>query len=231
MIQDGAQILDIGGMSTRPGAIEISEEEEIARVIPLIKQIRNTLPKVLLSIDTYRSSVAEQAFDAGVDICNDISGGRFDPNIINITAKYRAPFIAMHTPSKSISMQKNPEYDHVVSSLMAYFSERLQTLQASGITDIILDLGFGFGKTIAHNYTLLNQIEAFSFFNRPILVGISRKSMISKTLNTEAQHALNGTTALHMKALEQGAHILRVHDVKEAVECISLHKILNQYPA
>ncbi|MBU3677316.1 MAG: dihydropteroate synthase [Chitinophagaceae bacterium] len=228
MVQAGASMLDIGGMSTRPGASEISVDEEIKRVIPLVQAIRKELPEVLISIDTYRSEVAQKALRLGADIINDISAATFDPNILTIVAEYHAPFIAMHSPAKSDTMQINPHYHNVVTDILAFFAERIQTINAKGIPDIILDLGFGFGKTLEHNYTLLNHLHDFDLFQRPMLVGISRKSMIYKALQTQAEQALNGTTALHMIALQQGANILRVHDVREAIECIQLHECLQQ---
>lgn len=228
MVADGVSILDVGGMSTRPGATEISELEESLRVIPIIKAIRKEFPNVLISIDTYRASVAEKSIDAGANIINDISAGTFDANMLDIAAKYHAPFIAMHSPAKSATMQKNPHYHNVVRELLMYFELRIQTIIAKGIPDIIIDLGFGFGKTIEHNYTLLNHLADFSLFERPMLVGISRKSMIYKPLGITPEQALNGTSALHMIALQQGAHILRVHDVREAMQCIQLHQWLQQ---
>ncbi|MGI9191198.1 MAG: dihydropteroate synthase [Chitinophagaceae bacterium] len=228
MVQDGASMLDIGGMSTRPGALEISVEEEINRVLPLVQAIRKEMPDVLISIDTYRSEVAQQTLAHGADIINDISAGTFDPKILDIVASYHAPLIAMHSPAKSDTMQNNPQYQNVVTDVLAFFAERIQTISAKGIPDIILDLGFGFGKTLEHNYTLLNHLADFDLFQRPMLVGISRKSMIYKPLQIQAEQALNGTTALHMVALHHGANMLRVHDVREAIECIQLHECLQR---
>lgn len=231
MLNDGAKILDIGGMSTRPGAEEISPQAESARILPLIELLKKQFPNTLLSVDTYRASVAQDAIAAGVDIINDISGATFDPAILISVAQAKIPFICMHTQGKPQTMQQQPQYNHVVDEISNYFSERIITLTQAGIPQIILDPGFGFGKNLQHNYQLLNGLNQFSEFKKPLLVGLSRKSMIYKPLGISPDEALNGTTALHMLALQQGADILRVHDVKEAVQCIQLHQLLqaNQY--
>lgn len=227
MLNEGATILDIGGMSTRPGAEEIDPQTEWARIMPIISLLKKTYPNTILSVDTYRADVAEKAIEAGVDIINDISGGTFDNRILSVAAQHRTPFICMHTLNKPRIMQQDPVYTHVVNELISYFKERINTLTQAGIHDIVLDPGFGFGKNTSHNYQLLNNLSQFKLLNRPVLVGISRKSMIYKPLQITPNEALNGTTALHMHALMQGADILRVHDVREAMQCIQLHRLLN----
>ncbi len=227
MLKEGATILDIGGMSTRPGAEEIDPQTEWARIMPIISLLKKTYPNTILSVDTYRADVAEKAIEAGVDIINDISGGTFDNRILSVAAQHRTPFICMHTLNKPRIMQQDPVYTHVVNELINYFKERIITLTQAGIHDIVLDPGFGFGKNTSHNYQLLNNLSQFKLLNRPVLVGISRKSMIYKPLQITPNEALNGTTALHMHALMQGADILRVHDVREAMQCIQLHRLLN----
>lgn len=226
MLHEGATILDIGGMSTRPGAEEIDSQTEWTRIKPIINLLKKTYPNTMLSVDTYRADVAEKAIEAGVDIINDISGGTFDNRILSVAAQHRTPFICMHTLNKPRVMQQDPVYTHVVNELLNYFKERINTLTQAGIHDIVLDPGFGFGKNISHNYQLLNNLSQFKSLNCPLLVGISRKSMIYKPLQITPNEALNGTTALHMHALTQGADILRVHDVREAVQCIELHRLL-----
>ena len=227
MLNEGATILDIGGMSTRPGAEEIDPQTEWARIMPIISLLKKTYPNTILSVDTYRADVAEKAIDAGIDIINDISGGTFDNRILSVAAQHGKPFICMHTLNKPRIMQQDPVYTHVVNELINYFKERIKTLTQAGIHDIVLDPGFGFGKNISHNYQLLHNLSQFKSLNCPLLVGISRKSMIYKPLQITPNEALNGTTALHMHALMQGADILRVHDVREAMQCIQLHRLLN----
>jgi len=222
MLQQGATVLDIGGMSTRPGAEEISTEEELRRVIPILHAVRQKFPEAYLSIDTYRSRVAEEAMLAGADIINDISGGDADEAILQVAARHKAPFICMHKKGIPKDMQLQPSYEDVTEEVMAYFEKKLRQVEPYGLQDILLDVGFGFGKSVEHNYQLLRHLHTFKLLGRPLLVGLSRKSMICKVLACTPENALNGTTALHMIALQQGAHILRVHDVKEAAECIRL---------
>lgn len=228
MVHEGASIIDIGGMSTRPGAIEISEQEEFARVIPVIKLLAKELPDIQISVDTYRSSIALEAIHNGASIINDISGAQFDEGILDIAAKNRATYICMHTKNKPATMQLQPYYNNVVDDLLLYFEERIALCKAKGLLDIIIDVGFGFGKSLEHNFALLANLHLFKKFELPMLVGISRKSMITKVTGTNTANALNGTTALHMMALQQGAEILRVHDVKEAKECIMLFDKLQE---
>lgn len=222
MMDDGATILDIGGMSSRPGAAFITEEEEIDRVLPVIVAIKKEIPTCFLSIDTYRSHVAEECIKAGVDIINDISGAELDIEIMDVAAKYQTPYICMHMQGNPQTMQQNPTYENVSNEVYQFLHNKIQLLKSKNVVDVISDVGFGFGKTTAHNFELLKNLAIFQQLNAPTLVGISRKSMIYKTLNTTPENALNGTTALHMIALQNGANILRVHDVKEAKECITL---------
>jgi dihydropteroate synthase len=222
MLEDGATILDIGGLSTRPGAAEISEQEETDRVVPVIEQIKKAFPDSFLSIDTYRANVAKHSVNAGADIVNDISAGTLDQNMIPAVANLNVPYIAMHMTGTPQTMQKEPVYENVVLEVMEYFIQKIKECKDAGIKDVILDPGFGFGKTLAHNYQLLKGMHNFQILNYPVLAGLSRKSMIYKLLGSDARNALNGTTALNMLALQQNAGILRVHDIKEAVECVQL---------
>ncbi|MCB9033319.1 MAG: dihydropteroate synthase [Chitinophagales bacterium] len=228
MVNDGATIIDIGGMSSRPNAQEISVEAEINRVIPTLKKIRQAFPNIFISIDTYRSEVASVAIDEGIDIINDISAGNIDEQLIDVVAKSKLPYIIMHMQNTPSNMQDNPNYNDIVLDIMDFFNNKIIELRNKGIKDIILDVGFGFGKTIAQNYILLKHITKFNVFNCPILVGISRKSMLYKLLAIEPQDALNASTAAHMLALQNGASILRVHDVKAAKECIDIWNFYRQ---
>jgi dihydropteroate synthase len=222
MLKEGAAILDIGGASTKPGQELISEEEELRRVIPVVAAIHNRFPDAWLSIDTYHARVAKEAVHAGACIVNDVSSGRFDPAMLQTVAALKVPYIAMHMQGMPKTMQMNPEYNDVVTEVRDYLRCICDDSAAAGITDVIIDPGFGFGKTVAHNFALLRSLHSFGILDRPILAGLSRKSMICKALKVNPEHALNGTTALNMVALQQGANILRVHDVKEAVEVIKL---------
>lgn len=222
MLSEGADILDIGGQSSRPGAALISSAEEADRVLPVIESINNTFPEAVISIDTFYSHVARLAIYAGATMVNDISAGEDDPGMLAFIAESKLPYIAMHKQGTPQNMQQNPVYDDVVSAILSYFQQKEILYQSMGIHNWFIDPGFGFGKTLAHNFQLLRNLHRFSVFGKPVLVGISRKSMIWKTLHTSAEQALNGTTALHMAALMNGADILRVHDVKEAKECAIL---------
>ena len=224
MIEDGMDILDVGGYSSRPGAKEISINEEIDRVIPVVKFIRKAYPELILSVDTFRSEVARNCLDLGVDIINDISAGCIDKNILDVVAEYNCPYIMMHMKGTPQTMQINPEYENLIKELLIYFAKRIYSAREKGIIDIIVDPGFGFGKTLDHNYKIMKKIENFKHLDLPILVGISRKSFITKQLNIDKKDSLNGTTALNMYFLEKNVNILRVHDVKEAKECIMLHE-------
>jgi dihydropteroate synthase len=222
MLEDGAMILDIGGLSTRPGAAEISADEEFGRVAPVIENIKKQFPKAFISIDTYRKSVAEQSVAAGADIVNDISAGNMDAEMIQCVGKWNVPYIAMHMQGTPQTMQQQPSYENITMEVMDFFISKIKECEAAGIKDIILDPGFGFGKTVAHNYQLLKGFKNFQMLGHPLLAGLSRKSMIYKLLGNTAEDGLNGTSALNMLALQQQAAILRVHDVKEAMECIQI---------
>lgn len=225
MIADGATILDIGGYSSRPGATDISSEEELGRVIPLIAEIRHEFPEILISIDTFRSEVARAAILAGADIINDISGGQLDPKILKVAAEFQCPYILMHLRGTPQTMQENTTYASFVPELLHYFSVQINAAKKAGVKDIILDPGFGFSKNTVQNFELLNALDRLKLFRIPILVGISRKSMIHKSLGITASESLNGTTVLNTLAIEQGASILRVHDVREALETIALVRL------
>jgi dihydropteroate synthase len=221
-MQEGADFIDIGGYSTRPGATDISIEEEINRISDPIKIIKDTFPNCIISCDTFRSQVAQIAIDNGADIINDISGGELDQNMFDVIAKNRIPYILMHSKGNPQTMQNQTEYKSIFKEMVNYFSSKIEYLHELGLTEIIIDPGFGFAKTIEQNYELLNNLQDFYFLKHPILVGISRKSMIYKKLNTTPEEALNGTTILNTIALSKGAKILRVHDVKEAKEIVTL---------
>lgn len=221
-ISEGAKILDLGGYSSRPGAASVSTADEITRTAPAIAAIRKAFPDVLISIDTFRSDVAQAALEAGADIINDISGGSIDPKIWDVAARFKAPYILMHMRGTPETMQSLTEYSNLFTDLVSYFSEKIQQLHALGVHDIILDPGFGFAKTLEQNYELLRALPDFRFLHKPMLVGVSRKSMIYKKLGTTPHEALNGTTVLNTLALERGAAILRVHDVREAIEAVRL---------
>ncbi len=223
MIEEGALILDIGGMSTRPRATVISEAEETDRVLPLIEEIKKHFPQTFLSIDTYRSRVASAAIQSGADIINDISAGNMDPEMMAAAASLQVPYILMHMQGTPATMQDNPAYTDVTAEVLDFFIAKTAQCREAGIRDIILDPGFGFGKTQFHNYQLLKGLHTLRITGLPVLAGLSRKSMVYRVLGTDADQALNGTTALHMLALQQGAALLRAHDVKEAVECVRLH--------
>lgn len=230
MVEDGADIIDIGGQSTRPGSERITAKEEIKRVLPVIELVKNDFPETVISIDTYNSEVATAAVNAGATIINDISGGEMDNKMLDTAAGSQTPYVCMHMQGTPQTMQKHPVYNNVVADLLDYFSNKLQQCKKAGINDVIIDPGFGFGKTIEHNFTLLKNLHAFSIFNAPVLAGLSRKSSIYKTLNTTAEAALNGTTVLNTLALQNGAAILRVHDVKEAKEATILSEAYKKAP-
>lgn len=226
MLTDGATFIDVGGYSSKPNAEFVSEEEELQRVIPIIQRIVKEFPKVLLSIDTFRSQVAKQSVENGVAIVNDISAGSLDENMMRTVAQLRVPYVMMHMKGTPKTMQSLAQYDDLVKEILFYFSEKIAMARSFGISDIIVDPGFGFAKTLDQNFELLNKLELFDMLDLPLLVGVSRKSMIYKTLETDAEHALNGTTSLNTISLMKGAKILRVHDVKEAAECIQLYQKL-----
>ena len=229
MLFDGADFIDLGGYSSRPGAVDISEEEEINRVAPIVTLLKNKFPSILISIDTFRSNVAKVCLDNGAAIINDISAGNLDENILKTVAKYKVPYIMMHMKGTPQSMKSLTEYKNITQEVIFYFSEKIAQARVLGINDIIIDAGFGFSKNTEQNFELLNNLKLLKVLDTPILTGISRKSMIYKTLNSSAIEALNGTSALHMIALQKGSKILRVHDVKEAKECILLHQALSKF--
>jgi dihydropteroate synthase len=228
MLQDGAAIVDIGAQTTQPGSSEVGIEEELKRAIPVIEKIHTTFPEAIISIDTYHATVAKKAVEAGASIVNDVSGGLMDNQMLPTVAALHVPFVCMHMKGTPKNMQQNPTYNNVTEEVLTFFIERIDACKKAGINDVIIDPGFGFGKTIEHNYTLLKQLAAFKILQKPILLGVSRKSMIYKPLEVTANEALNGTSVLHTIGLENGASILRVHDVKEAIECIHLTQLYNQ---
>ena len=227
-LSSGATIIDIGGYSTKPGAKYVSESEELKRTIKNIEQINKRFPKTCISIDTFRGKVAAHAIEAGASMINDISAFSMDEKMIETIEKYNVPYILMHMQGMPKNMQNNPKYENVIKEVINFISKKIDALHSIGQKDIIIDPGFGFGKTIKHNYSLMNNLDSLKVFKKPILIGISRKSMISKLLNTNTLNTLNGTTALNMYSLSKGANILRVHDVKQAVECVKIYQeILN----
>jgi len=222
MLNEGADILDLGAQSTRPGSERISADEELKRLMPSVEAIHAEFPDALLSIDTYHSKVAKQTIDAGAAIVNDISAGELDNEMMTTVAQLKVPYICMHMKGSPENMQSHANYDNLPLEILDYFIKKIDACKKAGIRDIILDPGFGFGKTISHNFELLKNLSTFKILDRPILTGISRKSTIYKTLGVSAAEALNGTTFLHAIALLNGANILRVHDVKEAKEAVKL---------
>lgn len=222
MLRQGADILDLGAQSTRPGAQLLDQETEWSRLKNIIPAILHEAPDALLSIDTFYASVAERSIDLGVAVVNDISGGEFDPRILDVVQAKQVPYILMHIKGTPQTMQDNPQYGNVIQDIMDYFSIKIQELKTRGIHDIILDPGFGFGKSVEHNYTLLGGINLFRMTGYPVMAGLSRKSMITRVLNIKNADALNGTTVLNTLALIQGASFLRVHDIKEANEVRTL---------
>lgn len=223
MIDDGADFLDIGGYSSRPGAADVTPGEERTRVINAIKLISRELPEAIISVDSFRSEIIlEAVLECGAGMINDISAGEADKKMFQVVEKLRVPYIMMHMQGVPGTMQKNPVYDDVVADILRWFGERIFRLQSMGVNDIIIDPGFGFGKTVAHNFELLRHLGDFSIAGLPVLVGVSRKSMIWKTLEITPEEALNGTSVLNTIALMNGADILRVHDVKEAVQAVRL---------
>jgi dihydropteroate synthase len=227
MLVDGATFIDLGGYSSKPGAEFVSETEELNRVIPIVKLLVEKFPDILLSIDTFRSEVAKQAIENGAALINDISAGLLDEKMLETVAKLQVPYIMMHMKGTPQTMQSLANYDDLLKEMNYYFSERIAKARRFGLNDIIIDPGFGFAKTLEHNYELLQNLELLQFHDLPILAGISRKSMIYKALETAPEEALNGTTFLHAFCLQKGANILRVHDVKEAVECVKLMRQLD----
>lgn len=228
MITDGATFIDVGGYSSRPNGTDISEDVEIQRVLPIIDLITKNFPDAVLSCDSFRESVITQALNHGIHLVNDISAGQLDVNMLKTVGKAGVPYIMMHMRGTPQTMKSLTDYTNLIVEMNTYFANRIHAARAAGIKDIVIDPGFGFAKTVDQNFHLLKHLHLLHAHNVPVLAGISRKSMIYKTLGLLASEALNGTTALHMKCLENGAHILRVHDVKEAMECIQLHLMIQK---
>ena len=226
LLNEGATFVDIGAYSSRPGADYVSEEQELKRLIPIVSLVIEAFPDACLSIDSFRSRVLKESVNAGAAMSNDISAGQLDPLMLETVGKLAVPYIMMHMRGTPQTMQQMTNYSDIIKEIYRYFSERIEEAKKQHIKDLILDLGFGFSKTTEQNFKLLNTLDFYTNLNHPILAGVSRKSMIYKTLNTTAEKALNGSSALHMVALEKGAKLLRVHDVKEAVECIKLYRAL-----
>lgn len=222
MLSEGATFIDIGAYSSRPGADEVTEQNELSRILPSVQLILKEFPDCLISIDTFRSSIADKCLNAGAVLINDISAGMLDTNMLQTVSDHNVPLIMMHMRGTPKNMQQHTEYKNLTIDLLAFFSERMAKARSLHINDILIDPGFGFAKNLDQNYTLLQQLEVLKTLDLPLLIGLSRKSMIYKVLEGSAKDALNGTTALNMVALQKGANILRVHDVKEAMECIKL---------
>lgn len=227
MLLDGATFIDIGAYSSKPNAEFVSEQEEISRIVPVVDLILKHFPETIISIDTFRTEVARASIESGAAIINDISAGNLDDKMFEIIAKYNVPYIMMHMRGNPQTMQTLTDYDDIVKEMLFYFSEKVAVARSFGINDLIIDPGFGFAKTITQNYEVFQKMELFNMLELPLLIGISRKSMIYKTLETTIENALNGTTVLNTLALTKGAKILRVHDVKEAMECVTLFNKIN----
>jgi len=227
MLLDGATFIDIGAYSSKPNAEFVSKQEEISRIIPVVNLILKHFPETIISIDTFRSEVAKATIESGAAIINDIAAGNLDDKMLEVIGKYNVPYIMMHMRGTPQTMQTLTNYDDIVKEMLFYFSEKVAMARSFGINDLIIDPGFGFAKTITQNYEVFQKMELFNILELPLLVGISRKSMIYKTLETTIENALNGTTVLNTLALSKGAKIIRVHDVKEAVECVTLFNKIN----
>jgi len=231
IIREGGSIIDVGACSTRPGAKPVSEQQELKRLAKALHAIRKKYPEAIISVDTYRSRVARMAVgDYRANIINDISAGELDPEMFSTIAELKIPYVLMHMRGTPETMQQNPTYDNVIREIITYLNGKIEQLKQLGVSDIIVDPGFGFGKTVDHNFSILKNLQVFRLFERPILVGLSRKSMISKTLGIPAAKCLNGTTVLNTMALLNGATILRVHDVREATEAIKLVESTTRQP-
>lgn len=226
MLNAGATFIDVGAYSSRPNAAHVSQDHELMRILPMVNSILKAFPDTLISIDTFRSEVAKQTIEAGAALINDISAGKLDNNMMPTIANLHVPYIMMHMRGTPQTMQQQTHYNNLIKDLIFYFSERIAKARNLGIIDLVIDPGFGFAKTLEQNYEILNALELFNILDKPILAGISRKSMIYKKLGTSAKEALNGTSVLNTVAVQKGASILRVHDVKEAIECIKLIEAL-----
>lgn len=227
MLLEGATFIDIGGYSSKPSAEFVTEEEELQRILPIVRKVVKEFPEAIISIDTFRSKVAKETIENGAAIINDISSGNLDDKMLGTIAQLQVPYIMMHMKGTPQTMQKLTQYENIIKEMLFYFSERVAKARSLGINDLIIDTGFGFAKTLEQNFEVLSKLELFQMLELPLLVGVSRKSMIYKTLDTTAEFALNGTTSLNTISLMKGAKILRVHDVKEAVECVKLFNQLN----
>ena len=227
MLNEGATFIDIGGMTSKPGSKEIPVSEELSRVVRAVENVSNKFPKAIISVDTYRSEVAEESVNSGAQIINDISGGSFDDKMFNTIAKLNVPYIIMHINERPETMQQNPEYEDILFEIGYYFSKKVFKERAAGINDIIIDPGFGFGKELDDNYKILKNLNTLMVENIPMMIGVSRKSMIYKKLKINSDQSLNGTTCVNTIGLIQGVNILRVHDVKEAKQCIDIVNSLN----
>jgi dihydropteroate synthase len=230
MVREGASIIDLGVMTSKPGSEISNPKHEIKVLTPIVKELISMNLGAWLSVDTVHAMVAEEMLHLGVHMINDISSGSIDDQMLECVAAHSVPYVMMHMQGLPKTMQDNPKYDDVTTDVLSFFAQNLPKAQDVGIHQILVDVGFGFGKTMEHNFELLRNLKEFKILEKPILVGVSRKSFIYKTLATDANHALNGTTAVHMMALERGANILRVHDVKEAIECITLYNSLGVNP-
>ena len=226
MLTEGATFIDIGAYSSRPGAAHISEQEELQRIVPIVELLITHFPEIIISIDTFRSKVAKETIASGAALINDISGGNMDDNMFTTVAELQVPYILMHMQGTPQNMQKNPNYKNITTDLISFFAEKLFELHQLKVNDVIIDVGFGFGKTIEHNYQLLKQLDLFKSLDAPILTGVSRKSMLYKLLDITPKEALNATTAANTIALLNGTQILRVHDVKEAMEAVSITEMV-----
>jgi len=227
LLSEGADFIDIGGYSSRPGATDVSQSEEMARVIPAVEAVIAEFPDALISIDTFRSDVAKAAIASGAAIVNDISAGNLDQKMLETVASLRVPYIMMHMRGNPQTMQTLTDYNDITKEMLSYFAEKIAAARSYGISDLIVDPGFGFSKTLAQNYEVMQKLELFALIDLPVLVGVSRKGMIYRPLDANAENALNGTTVLNTVALMKGAKILRVHDVKEAVEAVKLVSLIN----
>ncbi|WP_281638230.1 dihydropteroate synthase [Flavobacterium marginilacus] len=227
MLSEGASFIDVGAYSSKPNAEFVSEEEEILRIIPVVNLLQKHFPEIILSIDTFRAGVAKVCIESGAAIINDISAGLLDDKMLETISEYQVPYIMMHMKGTPQTMQTFTQYEDIIKEMLFYFSERIAAARALGINDLILDPGFGFAKTLEQNYDVMKKMELFQMLELPLLAGVSRKSMIYKELDTNAEMALNGTTVLNTVALIKGAKVLRVHDVKEAMECIRLYSKLS----
>ena len=227
MVRDGASIIDVGAVSTRPKAADVEEEAEIERIIPALHLLCNTFPESVFSVDTFRPGVARASVENGATMINDIYGGRFDQGMLDTVASFNVPYVLMHMKGTPATMQENPFYSDVVAEVNYFFEQQLARCREKGVSQVILDPGFGFGKNVIHNFSLLSRLDEFKSAGVPILAGLSRKSMINRVLQLKPEDALNGTTVLNTIALLKGADILRVHDVKEAVEAIRLVKMIS----